>query len=331
VIRGGVGQFYQRERLSNGLSMANNAPFSLIAPSINRKLDVPVPQTGGSGAPSFGVDPGTDLPNTWQWNLTLEQEVFRNSTLELAYVGNRGIHLLRYNDANFVPQSQWLNYALSEGPDNGLRPFGAGGFGQIDYAEWKGGSNYNSLQALYRIRVKALDAQFAYTWAKSLSDTSLTNSGGAANSTVLLDPLNPRLNYGPSFINRPHTFVSNIVYDVPDFAGQSAFMRHALGGWELAAILDYASGPSMTVFANGEVDGAPGGFTGTGARPDATRPNRVPNQPCRAPSGSPKFQWLNQAAWTVDNYQLTTFGNASVGECYGPGIANTDFAVHKSF
>ena len=38
-----------------------------------------------------------------QWNLTFEQEVFRDSKLELAYVGNRGIHLLNYTDANPVP------------------------------------------------------------------------------------------------------------------------------------------------------------------------------------------------------------------------------------
>jgi hypothetical protein len=330
-IRAGVGQFYQRERLSNGLSMANNAPFSLTAPSINRTLDVPVAQTGGTGAPSFGVDPSNKIPNTWQWNLTFEREVYRDSKLELAYVGNRGIHLLRYNDANFVPQSQWLNYALSVGPDNSLRPYGAGGFGQIDYAEWKGGSNYNALQALYRVRVKALDAQFAYTWSKSLSDTSLTNSGTTAQSTVLLNPLNPRLNYGPSYINRPHTLVGNVVYDMPDFTGHNALVRHGLGGWELAAILDYASGPSMTVFANGGLLEAAGGFTGTGARQDASRPNRVPGQGCRAPSGSPKFQWLNPGAWTVDNYRITTFGDAGVGQCLGPGIANTDFSIHKNF
>jgi hypothetical protein len=328
-IRAGVGQFFQRERLSNGLSMANNSPFSLLAPDIRRTLDTPVPPGAGGGAPNFGVDPSSAIPNTWQWNLTVERQLFRNSKMELAYVGNRGIHILRYTDANFVPPNRWLDFALSN--DNGLRPFGTGEFGTIDYAQWKGGSNYHALQALYRARVKALDAQFAYTFSKSLSDTSLTNSGTSANSTVLLDPLDPRRNYGASYINRPHTFVGNIVYDLPDFTGHSAMMRHTVGGWELASILDYSSGPSLTVFANGGISGADGGFTGTGVRTDAARPNRVAGQPCRAPSGSPKFQWLNPSAWTVDNYRLGTFGSAGVGECLGPGLANTDFSVHKKF
>lgn len=331
AVRAGVGQFYQRERLSNGLSLANNSPFSLSVPSIDRSLDVAVPQTGGSGAPNFGVDPGANLPNTWQWNLTLERELFRGSKIEVAYVGNKGIHLLRYNDANFVPQNLWLTYAITPGPDNSLRPFGAGNFGQIDYAQWAGGSNYHALQALYRAQLKSLDAQFAYTYSKSLSDTSLTNSGTAGASTVLLNPINPRLNYGPSYINRPHTLVGDIVYNLPTLTGHGALVRNAFGGWELATILDYASGTSLTMFSSGTILGAGGGLTGTGARAEASRPNRVAGQSCRAASGSPKFQWLNTAGWTLDNYQLGTFGNAGVGECLGPGIANADFSVDKNF
>ena len=33
----------------------------------------------------------------------------------------------------------------------------------------------------------------------------------------------------------------------------------------------------------------------------------------------------------MDNYQLGTFGNSSVGSCTGPGLANTDFSVFKNF
>jgi hypothetical protein len=125
--------------------------------------------------------------------------------------------------------------------------------------------------------------------------------------------------------------VGNIVYNVPDFAGHNAVTRTVLGGWELAAILGYSSGTPLTVFLNGEIDGAPGGFTGTGDTQGAARPNRVKGEPCRAPSGSPKFQWLNPAAWTVDNYQLGTLGDEGVGPCSGPGIANTDFSIDKNF
>ena len=327
-IRAGIGQFFQRERLSNYLSVANNTPFSLRAPDIRRTLDVPVVQ-GGEGSPNFGLDPSNLLPNTWQWNLTFERELQANTKMEIAYVGNRGLHLLRYTDANPVPQNLRVQHALSN--DNADRPFGAGGFGAIPLAEWKGGSNYHSLQGLLRTRMKGLNAQFAYTFSKSLGDTDITNSGTDAQTTVLLDPTNPRLNYGRTFIDRRHNFVSSIIYSLPEFKGHNAFTRHAVGGWEFASILDYASGPPLTVFANGSIDGADGGLVGTGFHNDSSRPNRVAGQPCRAPSGSPKLQWLNPAAWTVDGYQLGTIGNSGIGECTGPGIANTDFSFYKNF
>ena len=328
-LRAGLGQFFQRERLNHTLNMANNAPFSLTAPDIRRTLDSPVFQAG-AGAPGFGIDPGSDLPNTWQWNLTVERELFRNSKIELAYVGNRGIHLLRYTDANAVPPALRLQQALDGGNDT--RPFGDGAFGGIPFGEWKGGSNYHSLQALFRTRLKGLDAQFAYTYSKSLSDTDITSSGSSGQTQNLEDPTNPRRNYGPSLIDRPHTLVANIVYDVPEFKGSNMVVRHVLGGWELATILDYASGPPLTVYANSpDITGAPGGLTGTAVGQGETRPNRVFSEPCSAPSGSPKFQWLNPAAWTLDNFQLGTFGTGSVGECRAPGIANTDFSIYKNF
>jgi len=119
------------------------------------------------------------------------------------------------------------------------------------------------------------------------------------------------------------------VYDVPAFTGHSAFVRYGLGGWELAGILQYASGPSLSIFGlNGGAAGAPGGIQGTGYN-NNQKPNRL-IQDCRA-HGQPKFQWFNPNAFTLDNYVLGSFGNSSVGSCEGPGVADTDFSVYKNF
>jgi hypothetical protein len=87
----------------------------------------------------------------------------------------------------------------------------------------------------------------------------------------------------------------------------------------------------MTIFAGNSVSGLGGGLSGSGTSQNNVRPNVVPGQPCRAPSGSPKTQWLNPNRWTLVGYKLGTFGNASMGECYGPGLANTDFSLYKNF
>ncbi|MDP9161840.1 MAG: carboxypeptidase regulatory-like domain-containing protein [Acidobacteriota bacterium] len=329
-IRAGVGQFFQRERLNNTLQLATNPPFSLSA-GYSRTFDTPpAPGTlSASGTPGFSQDSGNTLPNTWQWNLTVEQEVFRATKVELAYVGNRGLHILNYTDANLVPAASRQAFALLNA--NGLRPFGAGKWGSINRAFWGGGSNYHALQALFRTRVRAVDAQFAYTFSKSLSDTDITNSGNVNQGSLLVDPTHPGLNYGPTSINRPHIFTGNIVYNAPTMTGQNGFLRTTLGGWQVSAILGYASGPSMTTYGARAATNAPGGINGDGGSQDNLRPNLVPGQSCRA-HGGPKNQWLNPNRYTLVGYVLgSPTGTASVGDCSGPPIANTDMGVAKNF
>ena len=66
--------------------------------------------------------------------------------------------------------------------------------------------------------------------------------------------------------------------------------------------------------------------TGYGA---VQRPNRVPGQSCRA-SGSSPTQWLNPAAWSIDNYVLGTNGDSGRAICDGPGFFQVDAALYKN-
>jgi hypothetical protein len=368
VLRGGVGQFYQRERLTNYLQLATNSPFSVAAHG-SRQLSggPPDPTSLTSGAsPSWGIDPTDTLPNTWQWNVTFEREVFRDSKLELAYVGNRGGNVLAYKDANAVLPANRLDFAITNnnklrfadspkcgGKDPETGKDQPGCFGTVNYGEWTARSNYNALQALFRTRMKAVDAQFAYTWSKSLATTDITNSGTTGNTANYTDVTNRNLDYGPTPIDRRHVFVSNIVYNFPSFKGHGAAFRAIAGDWEAGAILQYASGPSQSIFgrdggagngihsfdkdtglgdtagvAANSLPSAPGGLQGTGYNPNQ-KPNRV-LQDCRA-HGGPSHFWFSPDAFTLDGYQLGTFGNSGVGSCTGPGFANTDFSLYKNF
>jgi hypothetical protein len=183
---------------------------------------------------------------------------------------------------------------------------------------------------LFRTRIKAVDAQFAYTYSHSLANTDLTDSsGGLSQGNSLLDPFNPRLDYGNSTINRPQIFVGNIVYSLPTLASQNKLVRTAAGGWELSSILSYATGPSLSVWAGGA---APNGLVGSGNTAGGNeRPNRVADQSCRASGNSDPLQWLNPNAFTLDHYVLGSDPSSPRGVCLGPGIANTDFSVRKNF
>ena len=324
VIRAGFGQFFQRDRVAIREAGASNTPFVLGA-GFTRQLDVAPTNLTASGTPGRSYQQTTAIPNTLQYNLTFERELFRNSKFQMGYVGNRGYHLLVFQDANPVPAgADRVTYALSNS-NNGLRPFGAGSWGTIPQQQYEAGDNYNALQALFRSRIKNLDAQFAYTWSKSLANTDISDSSGGLNAgNTFIDPDNHHLDYGPTVLNRPQVFTGNIVYSLPTLAGHSAPLRTAAGGWQLSSILTYASGPSLTVLAGNS--GASGGLVGAG-NAQTDRPNLVGNIPC----GANGNQWINPAMFTLDHYQLGTDPTAPRGICSGPGIADTDFSVRKNF
>lgn len=48
----------------------------------------------------FAIDPNLRTPYVQQWNIGIEREVFRNTALEVRYVGNRGTKLTRAIDLN---------------------------------------------------------------------------------------------------------------------------------------------------------------------------------------------------------------------------------------
>jgi len=218
AIRGGFGQFWQRERISNYLYLGTNSPFSLgIAGQRTLSGSALAADLSSSGGPSWGLDPSTKEPYTYQYNLTFEREIARGSKMEIAYVGNHGNNVLQYRDANAVLPANRVDFALN---NNNLDRFAAsplcghgnpqpGCFGTINYGSWTARSNYNSLQALVRSHFKALDAQFAYTWSKSLASTDITNSGNLSSTATITDTSNPNLDYGPTPIDRRHVFVSN--------------------------------------------------------------------------------------------------------------------------
>jgi len=99
------------------------------------------------------------------------------------------------------------------------------------------------------------------------------------------------------------------------------------GEWQIASIVQYASGAPITVYV-GSLPGVRNGAGGTGYN-DNQRPNRVPGQPCRY-SGSDKLQILNPAAYTLVGQQLGVFGDSGRGNCIGPSFFTLDLAFYKN-
>jgi hypothetical protein len=363
AVRLGIGQFYQRELVGIDETLARNAPFVINATD-HRTLETPTPLTNPAVSPSAAKDPTAVVPNSWQWNFSVEQQLARNTTLQLGYVGNAGIHLTSMADLNRVPQADWAQAAFlgSNGPNNSVtnidqfRP--AANFGTIGEFARGGHASYHSLQALFRSRVGSRSTfQMAYTYSHSIGDVELDNSSGGLNQEAFIDPGHTGLDKGNTNINRPHIFVANEVFDLPKFSGSNNFVQQTVGGWSLNSIINIQSGASLSVFTNGATDlnahTDPMQIPGAGTCGD---PNVIPgasftncyqlnsltgtgfgnNQRANATglscnSGQSADQLLNPAAFTFVGYQLGTVGTARRGSCSGAPSRDVDMQLAKNW
>jgi hypothetical protein len=190
-----------------------------------------------------------------QWNLTYQQQLSNSLTFQLGYVGQRGEHLLNFED---VAQSVPLNAAgkvagagqlivsrepgpflgggttgslyLADNPQFNVPNCGTTGFPACG-AEALAGTNmsnsdqsYNALQAVLQKRMtNGLEAQVSYTWSKCLSNSpgyfgtgwASTGATSSGGQPGWENIYNPRLDWGPCYYDQTHILTSYVTYALP--------------------------------------------------------------------------------------------------------------------
>jgi hypothetical protein len=372
-LRAGVGQFFVRYQLDPFIIQGTQNPPFVAQSSGVRYLDGTAPVAPGFGHPGFGRTLNPDIPNNWQWNLSISRELFRNNTMQVSYVGNRGNHLQSYTDisqitpmpgnpistgsgaganvcgASYGPGGSLValpqaipagltcrqafaitNINATGNGNAGYRPYlsyfgqATAGDAQLPVADFEGYSTYHSLQATWRGKIDSRGSlyQFSYTWSKALALQGVQGLIGQGATDVFSDNLNPRRDYGPTGFDRRHMFNGSVVYVLPTLAGKGAFARNVSGGWSIEPVVTLQTGVPVVPTTGQDL-------WGTGTNQD--RPNRVAGQPCRASGSGIESQWINPKAFSLFGLPLGTNGNASLGDCYGPGENNWDIAIHKDF
>jgi hypothetical protein len=342
AVRAGLGRFIERESLQNGLNLGFNPPFNGLRVG-SRTLDsaaAPFPDafSTDNGIPQYGDDTSGRMGYTWQWNLTLQREIARNTTIEIGYVGSKGFDLLHPHDVNQVPPGDqnhngvpdrldFIRAGSSSSARAALRPFGAFGNASINVIDHNGSTVYHSLQTQLVSRFgHGSQFQTSYTFARTIGIVSLTTGENDLGATTTSLNEDPGLDRGLTISHRKHIFNASLVLVLPEFDGKSGFVRNVLGGWEVGTIAQYASGHPFTVFT-GTVPGLTNRVSGTG-QTSTQRPNVVAGVDCHG-SGS-REQILNPAAWTLVGFQLGTFGNSGRGICEGPNFAQVDASLYKN-
>jgi len=340
AVRGGVGRFYLRERVSPTLSLSLNPPFTNTA-SGARYLDSNARDNVGlsAGVPKNGHVQESTYPSSWQWNLSVEKEIYRNTTLMVGYVGNKGMHNLRSYDINQVREGDLngngvddrLDYARAVGDDAlqaAVRPYGVFGDVQINMWDHSGESIYHALQTQLLSRFwNGSQFQASYTWSRTIANETLGNSSGSQDDQSTFSDLDhPDIDRGLADTHRTHIANASLLLMLPTLANNpSGFVKNVFGDWQLSSIVQYTSGAPIMVMA-GTVPGtneiAGTGDTGT------IRPNIVPGTDCNVDNGT--AQILNPAHFTLNGFQLGAQGNAGRGACYGPSYFQTDMALYKN-
>src|ERR1700723_2654385 len=215
------------------------------------------------------------VPNTQQWNLTLQRDLGRRWGLELGYVGTRGTHLRDTRDAiesvNASPTNPFtvkdnhgnsyqitantFDNAIARTPTPGLNGYsGYQIFANDAY------SAYHSLQATLSRRWQRGYIQAAYTWSKNLDATS---TGNTANNTAYNDETTMNASYGISDFNRLQVLKVSYLYSLPLFDHASGAAHAAFSGWAISGVTSLQSGlPFSILDSNGG-----NAFLGAGTSP----------------------------------------------------------------
>jgi len=162
----------------------------------------------------------------------------------------------------------------------------------------------------------------SYTLSQSKDDAS---SPGATESEANV-PQNVRNifdesgEWAPSSFDHRHQFIASGVYQLPFFKDSAGLMKAICGDWRANAIFVAQAGAPFTV--NLSVDRANIG-AGPAQRPDQLRsPNLASGD--RTPE-----RWFDPSAFALP--AQFTFGSAPRNSVLGPGFANMDFALAKTW
>ena len=120
-----------------------------------------------------------------------------------------------------------------------------------------GASNYNALQVVYRQRFGlGLQADFNYTYSKSLDATSQAErlgSSGSTNNAQIFNTWMPDQLYGPSDFDLRHQINTNYIWDLPFGRGKrfassiSRWEDQLIGGWQTTGIVRWTTGFPFSV------------------------------------------------------------------------------------
>lgn len=238
VIRGGAGVFTSpphqtQAKMALTANLVNAVTFLMDQ---NPGLQYPFDPASGAGNTSPSpdrtvIDPHRKDTYTIQWNVNVQRELMRDTSLEVGYLGTRGVNLIL---------NTWENRF---DPLIGGRPVPS--VGLVRYIQWRGESSYHAFQASLRRRFSNnLMADVNYGYSHLIDIAGGAEMARATNQ--IQDYANLRASRGDGDTDVRHRFVSSALYELPfsDWLGRPSRLWD---GWLIGAIVNLQSGQPLNL------------------------------------------------------------------------------------
>ncbi|MGB8536930.1 MAG: carboxypeptidase regulatory-like domain-containing protein [Acidobacteriaceae bacterium] len=283
------------------------------------------------------------VPYGESWVLSVQRQLAKHAVMTVNYVGTAGRHNIVIDEAN--PATPSLCLALSQpsevapgsnvcGPfaETGLfttaagqtvqarqelGPSGGVNFGSTGWFRTQGTSSYNALEGSLQYMAGRTSVLVAYTYSKSLDDSSA--------ATEQIQPFDPSLERALSAFNVKHNFVTSYSYQIP-FEKAYSHASALTKGWTFSGITRFSTGFPVTIAEND--DRSLIGNTSVGPTGSADEPNVAPGKVLMQTNPRKGGTYFNTALFTPEI--LGQFGNAKRRFFSGPGINNWDMALAKN-
>ena len=367
-VRGGFGVYHGRVFQSifsqGGANVRYNPPggFSYNIPNATNISD-PLFGVGQTGRVMLTlIDPDLKMPETRQWNLTFERQVFNAARIRTSYIGTLGKNLLQYRFENLPVRpgaagsgAQWVLARDVVCAGTGLPGAARNATCPVDVpiaaneisarfprtnerrpdaryvtnlvVDNIAESSYHAGQFEFETGVmRGFQGRLTYTYSKAIDSGSEATASGVGDINIF-PPEYEDYKRGLSRFDTRHRLTMTGSYLLPFFRDTNDWKETALGGWQVSTVIRLSSGTPFTI-----VDGAAPDLDFDGVsnfRPVCVRPEYCGGWHVNNPNTSQ--QELPRDAFRRATFSDTIDDLVDRNTYFTDGAETVDLGLYKTF